>query len=185
MPITIGTRPESDYGDPLGLLSGCHRRIERFLDLLVRVVRQTRGGKLDGEHREALGTALGYFKNAAPKHTLDEEESLFPRLRAAGSDASQAFELLDGLHNDHQRAEEMHQEVERLVEGWLAEETLSKEMSERLSGLLDDLEAIYQRHIAIEDQQLFPLASRVLPRTEIDQIGREMAARRGITFDRL
>jgi hypothetical protein len=33
MPITIGKKIESDYWNPLGLLSDCHRRIEQFIDL--------------------------------------------------------------------------------------------------------------------------------------------------------
>ena len=33
------------------------------------------------ETRVALESALRYFREAAPKHTADEEESLFPRLR--------------------------------------------------------------------------------------------------------
>ena len=180
MPITIGTKPDSDFGNPLGLLSDCHRRIERFLDLLITVVGRRRGGELDGEHREALETALGYFKNAAPRHTLDEEESLFPRLRAVAiGEESRAFALLDRLHDDHQHAEEMHHEVERLVKQWLTEDSLSVELTRRLGELLEDLSAIYRQHIAVEDQQIFPLAGRLLPPTEINQIGREMAARRG------
>ena len=61
MPITIGTRPESDYGDPLGLLSGCHRRIERFLDLLGGLLRTPPEGapayapQFGGELRQYAG----------------------------------------------------------------------------------------------------------------------------------
>jgi hypothetical protein len=36
---------------------------------------------LTEETRAALETALRYFREAAPKHTADEEESRFPRLR--------------------------------------------------------------------------------------------------------
>ncbi len=32
MPISIGQKLESDFRNPLGLLSDCHRRIERFDD---------------------------------------------------------------------------------------------------------------------------------------------------------
>ena len=46
MPISIGARPQSGFDDPLGLLSDCHRRIESFLGVLIRVV--DRAGARDG-----------------------------------------------------------------------------------------------------------------------------------------
>ncbi len=46
MPITIGAKPAGDFSNPLELLSDCHRRIERFLAVLVKVARDARGGPL-------------------------------------------------------------------------------------------------------------------------------------------
>jgi hypothetical protein len=37
MPIVIGAKRESDFTDPIGMLGDCHRRIDRFLNVLVRV----------------------------------------------------------------------------------------------------------------------------------------------------
>src|SRR6202051_4820731 len=81
MPIVIGAKRESDFTDPIGMLGDCHRRIEMFLNMLVRVAEQAHGEALNEEQRGALETALRYFREAAPKHTADEEERLFPRLR--------------------------------------------------------------------------------------------------------
>jgi hypothetical protein len=58
-----------------------------------------RNGAELGE-KSALNAALTYFRNAAPKHTSDEEESLFPRLRASEA----AIECLERLESDHQTA---------------------------------------------------------------------------------
>jgi hypothetical protein len=44
MPITLGAKPDHGFDHPLGLLSDCHRRIEGFLDVLVRVTDRARGG---------------------------------------------------------------------------------------------------------------------------------------------
>src|ERR1700694_2567703 len=84
MPIQIGQK-ESDFTDPLGLLSDCHRRIEHFLAVLIRLCDKAQGGPLDAEREDLLKKALAYFRNAAPKHTADEEHSLFPRLRASAA----------------------------------------------------------------------------------------------------
>ncbi len=79
MPVQIAAKAHS-FSDPTGLLSDCHRRIEMFLRSLQRVA-----GVIDrpltDEVRAALDSALRYFRESAPKHTADEEESLFPRLR--------------------------------------------------------------------------------------------------------
>src|SRR6185436_3871226 len=88
MPIQIGQKPSPTFQEPLELLSDCHRRVESFLRALILVAEQARGGELNSQQREALETALRYFREAAPKHTADEEESLFPRMRALSDDAT-------------------------------------------------------------------------------------------------
>ncbi|HSE21353.1 MAG TPA: hypothetical protein VLB68_06825 [Pyrinomonadaceae bacterium] len=54
MPVQIGQPVESDFGDPLGLLSDCHRRIELFLNVLLTVSRQAKGGELSSEQQDSL-----------------------------------------------------------------------------------------------------------------------------------
>src|SRR6476620_7749063 len=109
MPIVIGAKPESNFADPIGLLTDCHRRVERFLSVLVQVSAQAQGGPLTGEQRTALETALRYFREAAPKHTADEEETLFPRLRAIGRpEVNAVLAKVDALEKDHTRAAESH-----------------------------------------------------------------------------
>jgi hypothetical protein len=52
----------------------------------------------DTELRNALETALKYFREAAPMHTADEEESLFPLLRLLGRpDISGVLQQLERL----------------------------------------------------------------------------------------
>jgi hypothetical protein len=46
--------------------------------------------------------------------------------------------------------------------------------------VLAEVQAIYTRHIAIEDHDIFPLAGRVLDTATIAALGREMATRRGL-----
>src|SRR6266508_6992047 len=101
MPIAIGQKLESDFRNPLGLLSDCHRRIERFLAVLITISEEAQGKKLNDTQSQQFEAGLRYFREAAPKHTLDEEESLFPRLRLRKDGQSlAAFALLDGLHSD-------------------------------------------------------------------------------------
>jgi iron-sulfur cluster repair protein YtfE (RIC family) len=103
MPITIGAKRESDFTDPIGMLGDCHRRIERFLNVQVTLATREKGGPLTEEHRAALETSLRYFREAAPKHTADEEESLFPLLRRIDLAKTQAIlARIDSLEQDHE-----------------------------------------------------------------------------------
>ncbi len=182
MPITIGKKPESSFADPLGLLSDCHRRIEHFLGLLITVTTQARGGTLSGEQREALDAALRYFREAAPKHKEDEERSLFPRMRESRDEQVRAaLATIATLEEDHGVVDRGHAEADALLDRWLIEGLLPEADVRRLVAVLEELQAIYQRHIAIEDHDVFPLAGRILDPSAIAALGREMATRRGLT----
>ncbi|HKZ81118.1 MAG TPA: hemerythrin domain-containing protein [Pyrinomonadaceae bacterium] len=183
MPIAIGQKLESDFRNPLGLLSDCHRRIERFLEALILISEQGGGNELNREQSEQFEVCLRYFREAAPKHTLDEEESLFPRLRLRKDQQSaNAFALLDSLHADHTEAEISHRKVDELGLAWLADGRLSPENTQVLIGLLKDLRTTYDKHIAVEDKELFPLAEKILGRSELEAVAREMAGRRNLNM---
>jgi hemerythrin-like domain-containing protein len=178
MPIQIGQK-ESDFTDPLGLLSDCHRRIEHFLGVLIKLCDKTNVGSLDAEKGELLDKALAYFRNAAPKHTADEEHSLFPRLRAAVESEAPLARLAQ-LEFEHELAARDHQIADSLATRWLSEGKLALEDGAQLTEALKRLSEIYRRHIAVEDLELFPLANRLLRPEELAAVGREMADRRGI-----
>jgi hemerythrin-like domain-containing protein len=179
MPIQINQRPDHTFDEPLGLLSDCHRRIEHFLRLLVAVTDNAGGGSLSTTHRRGFEDALRYFANAAPKHTADEEASLFPRLRQSGDPAAgHALALIERLEHEHDEADRHHGAVEMLVRRWLAEDRLPESETRELRHHLAELQQLYERHIGIEDRELFPAAARLLDANQIIEIGREMAARR-------
>lgn len=181
MPVTLGAKPQGGFDDPIGLLSDCHRRIEHFLEILEKIAQHYTARPLDGGAALALEKALVYFRSSAPKHTADEESSLFPRLRSKDSpEVAEALELLLDLEEDHKKAEALHKEADRLGQRLLAESKLPPAASERLQSVLSELRELYGRHIGLEDNKLFPLAARHLDSTERAAIGREMASRRGV-----
>jgi hemerythrin-like domain-containing protein len=178
MPVQIGQKAHH-FGQPIGLLTDCHRRIEMFLEALRVVAARARGGELNQEQRQALSGALHYFRESAPKHTADEELSLFPRMRAAGGAEIEAvLQEMERLESDHVRADRLHREVDRLGEAWLRDGRLPGESMDRLIGHLDELSAMYASHIALEDGRIFPVAARVLSADMQEAIGKEMAGRR-------
>jgi hemerythrin-like domain-containing protein len=180
MPVKLGAAVDHGFDEPLGLLSDCHRRIENFLGVLEKVVGLAQGA-LNEEQRRAAETALTYFRTAAPRHTQDEEQSLFPRLRASGEPrACAALETIQSLEADHGVADAGHAEIETLFGHWIEQGGLSDERRRRLAELLAELRELYRRHIEVEDRELFPLAGQVLSKEEIAAVGREMAERRGL-----
>jgi hemerythrin-like domain-containing protein len=182
MPVSIGAS-ENTFANPIGLLSDCHRRIERFLQALLTVATQVAGSSLEVEHRRALEVALKYFREAAPKHTADEEEDLFPMLRELQSPCVPALLAdLDRLEAEHTTAESWHREVEDLCERWLRQNSLPPEDSARLKNLLTSLSDLYRAHIASEEERVFPAAKAGLSESELQFIGRRMASRRGVLF---
>ena len=179
--IQIGAPLAHDFSNPLGVLSDCHRRVEHFLLLLITVSDQARGGGLNAAQRDALEVARRYFAEAAPKHTADEEESLFPLLRASRHpDAPEAVAIAATLSQDHADAAVHHAAVDALASRWLSDGHLVSAAARALAAHLAHLAAMYRSHIAVEDGDLFPLARRVLTPTALATLGHEMAQRRGV-----
>lgn len=184
MLVKIGQPVDHGFDAPLGLLSDCHRRIERFLSVIATIARVRAGGVLPEPDRQALEGALRYFDTAAPRHSADEEESLFPRLRDRGdADSRSALDALARLEADHRVAERHHQAVHALGTRWLSDGTLPADDAAALGEHMAALERLYSQHIAVEDRELFPAAGRLLSADELRAIGREMAARRGVRMN--
>lgn len=179
MPVQIGAKAHH-FTDPTGLLSDCHRRIEMFLQSIAAVadvIDQPATEEVQG----ALEAALRYFRQAAPKHTADEEESLFPRLRdIANADVTSALSKLDALEEEHRWANPLHDTFEQLGTKFLSDARLSREEIESFRAAIRDLQSMYARHINVEDAIVFPLAARVLSEDQKSVIADEMAGRRKV-----
>ena len=177
MPVQIGAKTHS-FSEPTGLLSDCHRRIEMFLGSLQQVA-ALMDRPLEDDARAAFDASLRYFREAAPKHTADEEESLFPRLRkVTHPEVDAAIKTLDPLEKEHQRADALHSEVDQLGRKCLSGTTLSSEDVRRFHESIAELASIYKEHIRIEDEVVFPLAGKVLAAADKAAIAKEMAQRR-------
>ena len=131
------------------------------------------------ETRAALESALRYFREAAPKHTADEEQSLFPRMRLKRDpNVEAAIKRLEPLEHDHLLAGSLHAEMEELGQRYLAVGSLESTGVEAFRKAIASLVSIYKQHIRIEDDLVFPLAKRLLSIADIAAIADEMAARR-------
>ena len=175
MAIQIGAKPDSGFNDPIGMLKDCHRRIESFLGILCVVAERAKGRELTAEERNAVQAALQYFRTGGQRHTADEEESLFPRLRKCDAESLQDIDRLEG---DHREANDLHHSIEQLFAAWLDAGGLNSEATQQLLSDTARLKELYSNHIQIEEMVVFARASQVLDSQAITAIGTEFRFRR-------
>jgi hemerythrin-like domain-containing protein len=183
LPIDFSS-PAAGFDQPLALWSACHGRVQRMTRLLLRVSEHLRSSGMDKDSRAAAKTVRRYFDEAAPHHHEDEEKDLFPRLTAhaaqLGSESRSLLEAIATLQQDHQRLGEIWQSLRRSL--------LQIEAGEAI--LLDPLQVTqffdgYQAHMRIEDTVIEAAMKRLLSESDLAQVGRSMAERRGVRWDEL
>ena len=176
MGIQIGAKPDAGFDDPIGMLKDCHRRVEHFLNILVVVVERAGGRILSDEERAAVEASLHYFRVGGRRHTADEEESLFPRMREAGALPPE----IEALEKEHDEADPLHDTADRLYTRWIENGTLNDGDSQQLRDATERMRALYAEHIKIEDNIVFPRAAQVLASETLAQIGQEFRKRRNL-----
>jgi hemerythrin-like domain-containing protein len=176
MGIQIGAKPDAGFDDPIGMLHDCHRRIEHFLNIVCIVVNRAGNRALTEEEAAAIHAALHYFRTGGPRHNADEEQSLFPRMRAAG--AADQIAKIGGLEHDHRDAEEMHAQVDALYSAWITSGALTPAQHRELAEVTARLQQLYQQHIELEEKVVFPSAAKMLNQEAISSMGQEFRDRR-------
>jgi hemerythrin-like domain-containing protein len=163
------------------LLVHCHERIEGQLETLERAVEVLRSGDGRSIPRAfgAIDAACKHFAVAGVKHTEDEELSLFPRLRERGGSAGEeANAAMTELESQHRKAEELHKQLDNFVLTLPRDGSSDTRELDCFSEMVAELVGLYRPHIFLENNLVFPIAGRVLPASEIHDLGEEMRARR-------
>jgi hemerythrin-like domain-containing protein len=142
--------------DPLDKLHACHGRIEEQLQTLETMARQLSAGRPDSAAELAAKAVLRYFDSAGAQHQRDEDEDLFPllRARAAALGRIEVAAAIDELEREHTTVEAQWR---RLREALTAVATL------REGACIDAGEAerfawLYRRHMDREAQLVLPFA---------------------------
>ena len=168
--------------DPLEHLVACHELIEEQLRKLETATRRLAGeaaaDRQDARH--TLDEILSRLETLGTLHTADEEQTLFPRLRAASSeDLFGLVELAQVLESQHREKEAAFAALAAEVKGLpAAEQAPSAKQLSRLDGLVERLTGLYRPHIMIENERLIPMSKECLKPSELEAMKQEMKARR-------
>ncbi len=158
MAIQIGAKPDSGFGDPIGMLKDCHRRIEHFLHVLCLVADRAGSRTVTGEEATAVRSAFQYVRIGGRRHAADEEESLFPRLQEDAN--AEDFEEVNGLEDDHHHANDLHDIVGAIYSAWIFAGRLSDGDKARLLSATTRLQTVVRRTHSCRGAGCFSARSR-------------------------
>lgn len=166
------------FDNPLEMLHACHGKILRQCDTLRKLATHLTSNGCDQQAQQAAQGILRYFDTAGQFHHQDEEEDVFPALRvSADSDKSHLESLLERLLQEHTS----------MLAAWDALRPVLLQLSQGIqvplaSSMAENFINRYTQHIAVEENELLPVAARLLDSQQQLKIGKHMAERRGVKF---
>lgn len=176
--LAVQTRvmPGCEFDDPIGLLKNDHLKIKRALHVLWVIADRAAGRALTNEEMYAVRSAMNCVRVDGARHTADEEESLFPRLRAKAITGDS--EELSVIEDNRRIADRQRAIVQSLYSAWMSAGALRSESQLRLQSCTETLKRLFEQHIQSEERIVFPRAQQLLDAESIAAIGQEVRARR-------
>lgn len=171
--------PGAGFNDPFDMLSACHERVERMLSLLTRLCEHLSANGWDLSAAQAARDVMRYFDLAAPHHHQDEEQHVFPAV-LAGPDRHGLHAVVRQLQSDHQTMKQRWTQTRQVLQridqlGDAPWHPLTSEEVQRLAEFV----SLYDEHIQLEEQCVYPAANELLSLEDIRAMGQDMRVRRG------
>lgn len=132
----------------------------------------------DAAFEDAIQDVIRYFDKAAPQHHLDEEVHVFPSVLSMNDQG--LTEIVHRLQREHKKMEILWQQVRCVLISVITEGRVSPVFNAHENRLMDDFDAIYNRHISDEESKIYPMSSRSLTSQELLKMSKEMMFRRGV-----
>lgn len=155
--------------DPLELLKACHDKVRRFSALVPRLRDHVAQHGADAQAQEAARSILRYFEMAAPLHHDDEEQDLFPALRALGQ--TNLNRHMDELQAEHADLAGLWLQVRPWLQATAAGQALA------CPDAADTFAQRYPAHAQREEDEVYPAAVG-LDEACLRRISAAMVARR-------
>ncbi|MGH9488496.1 MAG: hemerythrin domain-containing protein [Terriglobales bacterium] len=161
-----------DTSDAVDLLLGCHQRIRHF----TAMARRLAAPQAPPDQVPAAARAVyAYYKLALPLHEADENQSVYPRLRAAAPPQE--------LAQANQAMVDQHLAIDRIIAELLPQWDALPQHPERASHTAEqaaELDQAWRDHLELEERLIFPALRSFLSPQDRSDIRREMAVRRQI-----
>jgi hemerythrin-like domain-containing protein len=158
--------------EPLERLQACHGRIEEQLQALERMAHRASATAAESA---AAQSVLGYFESAGAHHHRDEDEDLFPwlRARAAALGRIEVAAAIDELEREHATLDAQWRRLREVLSAIAAQRHARLD-----AGEAGRFAWLYRRHMDRETQLVLPFAREALGTQERAELGARMAARR-------
>lgn len=127
---------------------------------------------------KCIAAVLRFLREDFGLHVIDEEEDLFPLLRRRAEPQDRLNDVLGELSEEH-AADRL--DATAIVEG-LSHARPGKRLTRALRDVLHRFAANERRHLIVENAIVLPMARVRLTIDDLRNLGRRMAARRGIDY---
>ena len=156
------------------LLVACHQRIRHFTSVLRKLAHAE--GASNEEISSAASSAHRYFSVALPLHEADEEESVRPRLSELSKSEVQG--ALEAMTHQHQAVDDLIERLLPILVLLASNPAKLPEVHAELCSVAKALDAVFQGHLALEEEVIFPaLTTDLTPEALAGLLG-EMQQRR-------
>lgn len=178
-PLAFNSKPDpAAFKLPLDVIVSDHFNQRLVCEQLEAMVESIEQGK---PTREMATEVLTFMTGDLVAHTADEEDGLFPLLEKRCQPEDRLGEILGQLTYEHQLDDDL---VEFLTDDLAAMAEGRVLPNPQHFAINATVYAKTQtRHLAWENRVVIPLARRRLTSEDLEQLGRDMATRRGIDLD--
>ena len=168
----VSERRQSLARNPLDMIASAHAVQVQMCDAMERIA----DGLPDEVDRRLCAQVASCLQFDLPLHHHDEEEGLFPLLRARAKPEDGLDKILERLASEHDSDNDFASEIAEALE------TLGQggrpANPEMLGYMLRGFFERYRRHIHWENQLVMPLARLRLTRDDLDQLQARMSENR-------
>ncbi len=176
MPLSAKPLQPDSFLDPLHIILTEHDRQRRVAEWLWTHSDDQRLAPI----QEQIATLLAYLTRDLLLHHRDEEDDLFPVLRARCVPTDGIETILAELDRDHAAESFLVRDI--AVDLRVVAESRDLEAPARFFTGLRIFAEGQRRHLSWENRVVMPLAGKRLTRQDLETLGRNMAARRGIDY---
>ena len=162
--------------DAVDMLLACHNRIRSFTAIAHRLA--TVQGAAPAEIANAAAAVHRYYTVALPLHEADENETVYPRLRDAIAASGAPPDAVEAMVEQHGPIDEL---IAQLVPLWEQAQRAPQQLPDlapQMATRCARLQELWQEHLALEEETVFPAIRRLLDPATLRQMRDEMRARR-------